>query len=97
MQLTRSYDDVDVAVLYPFRLVLAGRAELAERALAFSRNDDVYYAARLVAHEDKTNDPRLYRFLRIYQDSPVVRKAIHQSSGSSERLYSLPWLKASRS
>jgi D-methionine transport system substrate-binding protein len=91
-QLVRALDDVDLAQGYPAHYVSAGNAELAGKALIYSGIDDVYYAIRFVAREDKANDPRIARFIDIYQKSPAVREQIRKSYAGDERLYSLPWL-----
>lgn len=92
-QLVRSFEDVDLATIYAHTLVVAGKADLANRGLAYSKEDDLYYAARFVTRENNTNDPRLKRFVKVFHESPVVRQAIHEAYAKNDRLYSLPWLK----
>ncbi len=36
---------------------------------------------------------RVARFVKIYQESPAVRKQLSTSFANNDKLYSLPWLK----
>lgn len=91
-QLVRAIDDLDLAQGYPAHYVNAGKPQLAGSALLYSGIDDLAYAIRFVARKDNAHDPRIQRFVQIYQDSPAVRRQISQSFAGDERLYSLPWL-----
>lgn len=90
-QLVRAIDDVDLAQGYPGHFAAAGTLDPGS-ALLFSGVDDLYYAIRFVARTDNADDPRLQRFIRLYQESPAVREQIRKSNANNERLYSLPWL-----
>ena len=92
-QLMRAFDDLDAAVLYVQSIVTAGRPQLANNALAYSRGDDIYYALRLVTREENTRDPRVHQFLKVYQESPAVREALKKAYAGNEKLYSLAWLR----
>ncbi|WCM88628.1 MetQ/NlpA family ABC transporter substrate-binding protein [Acidovorax sp. NCPPB 3576] len=91
-QLVRALDDLDLAQGYPAHYVNAGRPQVAGSALLYSGIDDLAYAIRLVARQDNAQDPRIQRFVKVYQDSPAVRAQIGKSFAGNERLYSLPWL-----
>jgi len=96
-QLVRALDDLDLAQGYPAHFVNAGRPQVAGSALLYSGIDDLNYAIRFVARKDRAQDPRIQRFVQIYQQSPAVRARIHQSFAGNDRLYSLPWLSQARS
>jgi len=92
-QLVRALDDVDVAQGYPARFVAAGRPDIATSGLQYSTIDDAQYAIVFVARADNVNDPRISKFIRIYQQSPAVLAKIDELYVGDKRLYSLPWLK----
>lgn len=96
-QLVRAIDDLDLAQGYPAHFVNAGQPELASRALQYSSIDDIYYAIRFVARTEGADDPRIARFIAIYQGSDAVRRTIHEAFASDPQLYALPWLNASPS
>ncbi|CAM4209135.1 MetQ/NlpA family ABC transporter substrate-binding protein [Kerstersia similis] len=91
-QLARALDDVDLAVGAPLFFVAAGRNDVASGGLAYSGAEDEKYAIHFVARDGEPTDPRLQQLIRIYQESPVVRRQIHESLGQDEKLYTLPWL-----
>jgi D-methionine transport system substrate-binding protein len=93
-QLVRAVDDLDLAQGYPAHFVNAGQAEFASRALRYSTLDDLDYAIRFVAHSARKRDPRIARFVQIYQSAPEVRTLIHRSFANDGQLYALPWLSA---
>ena len=90
-QLVRALDDVDLAQGYPAHFVNAGRPQIAGSALLYSGIDDLYYAIRFVARQDKAKDARIEKFVKVYQQSPAVRAQIHKSYADNDQLYSLPW------
>lgn len=92
-QLVRALDDVDLAQGYPAHFVNAGKPQVAGAGLLYSGIDDTYFAIRFVAREDNAADPRVARFVKIYQDSAAVRKQLGASYANNDKLYSLPWLK----
>ncbi|GJG94905.1 MetQ/NlpA family ABC transporter substrate-binding protein [Cupriavidus pauculus] len=92
-QLVRALDDVDLAQGYPAHFVNAGKPQVAGAGLLYSGIDDTYFAIRFVTRDDNAADPRVARFVRIYQDSPAVRKQLASSFADNAKLYSLPWLK----
>jgi len=91
-QLVRALDDV--AQGYPAHFVNAGKPQIAASGLLYSGVDDSYFAIRFVTREDNATDPRVARFVKIYQESPAVRKQLAASFANNDKLYSLPWLKA---
>ena len=92
-QLVRALDDVDLAQGYPAHFVNAGKPQVAGAGLLYSGIDDEYFAIRFVTRENNATDPRVARFIRIYQESPAVRKQLATSFANNDKLYSLPWLK----
>jgi len=92
-QLVRALDDVDLAQGYPAHFVNAGKAKIAGSALLYSGLDDAYFAIRFVSRQDNAADPRIARFVKLYQASPAVRKQLSASYADNDKLYSLPWLK----
>lgn len=92
-QLARALDDVDAAVGSPLFFVAAGRQDVAKGGLAYSGAEDLQYAVHFVSRPDNATDPRLLQLIRIYQESPAVRKQIHDSLAQDEKLYTLSWLK----
>ncbi|XAH24357.1 MetQ/NlpA family ABC transporter substrate-binding protein [Xylophilus sp. GW821-FHT01B05] len=91
-QLVRALDDLDLAQGYPAHYVNAGKPQIAGSALLYSGIDDVYFAIRFVSRQDNAKDPRVLKFVKIYQDSPAVRAQIHKSFADNDKLYSLPWV-----
>ncbi|WP_316682437.1 MetQ/NlpA family ABC transporter substrate-binding protein [Ralstonia flaminis] len=92
-QLVRALDDVDLAQGYPAHFVNAGKADIAGAGLLYSGIDDEYFAIRFVARRDNAGDPRIARFIKLYQESPAVQQQIHTSYANDDKLYTLPWLK----
>ncbi len=92
-QLVRALDDVDLAQGVTSHYVAAGKADVAAKnGLLYTGTEDVRYAIHFVSRQDNATDPRLLRFIRIYQESPAVRQRIHASYASNDKFYSLPWL-----
>ncbi len=91
-QLVRVVNDVDLAQGYP-HFIVAAHAFDPGSALIFSGKDDEQYALRFVAREDNARDPRLLKFVQIYQNSPAVKAQIRKSYANNDKLYSLAWLK----
>lgn len=76
-QIARALDDVDAAVTYPTFAKLAG---LDASSALFFENDPVY-AFQFVTRPDIRDDPRLKRFIAIYQNSPAVRGKLEELYG----------------
>lgn len=93
-QLVRAIDDLDLAQGYPAHYVNAGRSALASQALLYSGVDDLYFAIRFVTRQDNAKDPRVARFVRIYQDSADVKAQLLKSNNNDPKLFTIPWTKA---
>lgn len=86
-QLARSLDDVDLAQGYPSFIKLAGTID-PNSALLFDGTENKSFAIQWVVRPDSVNDPRIRKFIAIYQHSPAVRKALDNAFGS---LYAIAW------
>lgn len=88
-QSARTFDDVTASVTYT---TFAKQAGLNEKdGLAFDNTDPVSirrYAIRWVTTPEKAQDPRLLRFIEIYQNSPEVKSTLKRLYGD---LISFPW------
>lgn len=88
-QAARTFDDVTASVTYT---TFAKHGGLDEKdGLAFDNTDTdslKRYAIRWVAREDKAQDPRLLRFIEIYQGSPEVKATLKRLYGD---LIDFPW------
>ena len=92
-QLVRAFEDVDLVVATPNNFISAGKKDVAAAGLRYSQDNDGYWAIQFVVRADAPVDPRLTKLIEIYQQSPAVRKQIHDSYDSNAKYYSLPWLK----
>ncbi|UVE69236.1 MetQ/NlpA family ABC transporter substrate-binding protein [Burkholderia pyrrocinia] len=86
-QLARSLDDVDLAQGYPSFIKLAGTTD-PNSALLFDGTENKIFAIQWVVRPDSVNDPRIRKFIAIYQHSPAVRRALDNAFGS---LYAIAW------
>ncbi|PXW22547.1 MetQ/NlpA family ABC transporter substrate-binding protein [Paraburkholderia caballeronis] len=86
-QLARSLDDVDLAQGYPSFIKLAGTAD-PNSALLFDGLENKNFAIQWVVRPESVNDPRIRRFIAIYQHSPQVRKELDKAFGN---LYAVAW------
>ena len=91
-QLVRAIDDVDLAQGIPAHFVSAGKPQMAGSGLLYTGVSDQLFAIRFVTRQDNVNDPRIRKFVKIFQESKAVRDEVHKLFGSDARLYSLPWL-----
>jgi len=92
-QLVRSLDDVDLAQGVTSHYVAAGKADIADKhGLLFSGVEDRRWAIHFVTRDNNASDPRILRFIKIYQESPAVRDRIDASYARNKKFYSLPWL-----
>lgn len=92
-QLIRSLDDLDLVVVWPSYFVNAGRKAQASQALLYSGIADTFYAMGFVARSERAQDPKIARFVRLFQNSPKVRASIDASFNHDPKLYTLPWLR----
>ncbi|RMX07696.1 MetQ/NlpA family ABC transporter substrate-binding protein [Corticibacter populi] len=90
-QLIHSLQDVDLAVVWPSYFVNAGKKEQASEALVYSGIADTYYAMGFAARSDRKDEPRLRRFVELFQNSPKVREVIDARFDHNKNLYTLPW------
>ncbi|KVD68865.1 methionine ABC transporter substrate-binding protein [Burkholderia sp. ABCPW 14] len=86
-QLARALDDVDLAQGYPSFIKLAGTAD-PNSALLFDGVENKLFALQWVVRPERVDDPRIRKFISIYQHSPAVRKALDNAFGS---LYAVAW------
>ncbi len=86
-QLARSLDDVDLAQGYPSFIKLAGTTD-PNSALLFDGVENKNYAIQWVVRPESANDPRIRKFISIYQHSPAVRAALDKAFGD---LYAVAW------
>lgn len=78
-QLARSLEDVDLAQGYPTFLKLAGVDP--ETALIIDDVQPIYAIQWVVQPKDK-DDPRIWQFIKIYQESPEVMAVLKKHFGS---------------
>jgi len=91
-QLVRAIDDVDLAQGIPAHFVSAGRPQAASAGLIYSGASDLYFALRFVTRQDNANDPRVKKFVKIFQESQAVRDQVSKSFAGDPKLYTLAWL-----
>ncbi|MGE8656699.1 MAG: MetQ/NlpA family ABC transporter substrate-binding protein [Achromobacter sp.] len=88
-QSARAFDDVTASVTYT---TFAKQAGLDEKdGLAFDNTDPANvrrYAIRWVTRPDRAQDPRLLKFISIYQQSPEVKAKLRSLYGD---LITFPW------
>ncbi|MFQ6573510.1 MetQ/NlpA family ABC transporter substrate-binding protein [Pseudomonas sp. UM16] len=87
VQLVRAYDDADVVQGYPAYIRLANTFD-ATSALLFDGLDHKEYVIQFVIRPQTKGDPRLAKFIDIYQHSPAVRAALEKTHG---KLYQPGW------
>ncbi|WP_312933879.1 MetQ/NlpA family ABC transporter substrate-binding protein [Pseudomonas sp.] len=87
VQLVRAYDDADLVQGYPAYIRLANSFD-ATSALLFDGLENKEYVIQFVIRPQTRDDPRLARFVDIYQHSPAVRAALNKAHGS---LYQAGW------
>ncbi|MCO7593467.1 MULTISPECIES: MetQ/NlpA family ABC transporter substrate-binding protein [Pseudomonas] len=87
VQLVRAYDDADLVQGYPAYIRLANSFD-ATSALLFDGLENKEYVIQFVIRPQSKDDPRLARFVDIYQHSPAVRAALDKAHGS---LYQAGW------
>lgn len=87
VQLVRAYDDADLVQGYPAYIRLSKTFD-AESALLFDGIDHPEYVIQFVIQPKNKDDPRLAKFIDIYQHSPVVKASLDKTYGS---LYQPGW------
>ncbi|MGJ8514850.1 MetQ/NlpA family ABC transporter substrate-binding protein [Carnimonas bestiolae] len=88
-QLARAIPDVDVAQSYSIHVRAAHTID-PQHYLTCNGDTSGKYALAFVTRRDNRDDPRIEKFIHIYQTAPEVRAALKRSYGS-ERLYQLAW------
>ncbi|WP_136474017.1 MetQ/NlpA family ABC transporter substrate-binding protein [Pseudomonas sp. DG56-2] len=87
VQLVRAYDDADLVQGYPAYIRLANTFD-ASSALLFDGLDHKEYVIQFVIRPQTKDDPRLAKFIDIYQHSAAVRAALEKAHG---KLYQPGW------
>lgn len=87
VQLVRAYDDADLVQGYPAYIRLSKTFD-ASSALLFDGLDHKEYVIQFVIQPKSKTDPRLIKFVDIYQHSPAVRAALDKTHG---KLYQAGW------
>ena len=87
VQLVRAYDDADLVQGYPAYIRLANTFD-ATSALLFDGLENKEYVIQFVIRPQSKDDPRLAKFVDIYQHSPAVRAALDNAHG---KLYQAGW------
>lgn len=87
VQLSRSLDEVDLAQGYPHYLRASGVID-PNKALLFDGLENPEYVIQFVIRDGHQGDPRLRKFVDIYQHSPVVRASLDRFYG---KLYQPGW------
>ena len=93
-QLVRAIDDVDLAQGIPAHYVSAGKPQLARAGLLYTGASDQYFAIRFVARANNVNEPKVKKFVEVFQASQAVRDQARKSFGGDPKLYTLAWLSA---
>lgn len=82
----RALDDVDAAVIYPGFVAVAG---VNPESALYAEKDSSRYAIRWVTRPENAQDPRLLKFIAIYQGSEEVRATLRRLYHD---LIAFPWL-----
>ena len=90
-QLVRITGDVDIAQGYP-HFIVASKAFDPSSGLAYSGIEDARFAIQFVVQAQRTQDPVIQKFVKVFQGSDAVKAAIHQAFAKDKRLYTLVWL-----
>lgn len=89
-QLVRVTGDVDIAQGYP-HFIVASKAFDPSSGLVYSGIEDARFSIQFVVKANRTNDPVIQKFIRIFQGSDAVKAAIHKAFAGDTRLYTLVW------
>lgn len=87
MQLSRSLEEVDLAQGYPHYLRASGVID-PNNALLFDGLENPEYVIQFVIRDGHQDDPRLKKFVDIYQHSAAVRASLDKFYG---KLYQPGW------
>lgn len=89
-QLVRITGDVDIAQGYP-HFIVASKAFDPSSGLAYSGIEDARFAIQFITKADRTKDPVIQKFVKIFQNSDAVKTAIDRAFAGDKRLYVLTW------
>ena len=53
--------------------------------------DETFYAMGFVARKDRAQDPKIARFIKLFQQSAKVREVVSARFNNDPKLYTLPW------
>lgn len=85
--------DVDIAQGYP-HFIVASKAFDPSSGLVYSGIEDARFAIQFVVQAQRTQDPVIQKFVKVFQGSDAVKAAIHKAFAQDKRLYTLVWLGA---
>jgi D-methionine transport system substrate-binding protein len=91
VQLVRAVSEVDLGLAFPHFIVASGAFD-ASSGLIWAGIEDKKYTIRFVVPTAKKDDPVLHKFVKIYQNSELVKEAIKKGYNNDPRLYTLTWL-----
>lgn len=91
-QLVRITGDVDIAQGYP-HFIVAAKAFDPSSGLAYSGIEDARFSIQFVVKANRTQDPVVQKFIRIYQNSDAVKAEAQRAFSNDKRLYNLAWVK----
>lgn len=89
-QLVRITPDVDIAQGYP-HFIVASKAFDPSSGLAYSGIEDARFTIQFVTKADRTRDPVIQRYIKVFQNSDAVKAAIHKAFNGDTKLYNLTW------
>ena len=89
-QLVRITPDVDIAQGYP-HFIVASKAFDPSSGLAYSGIEDARFSIQFVVKADRTKDPVIQKFVKVFQNSDAVKAAIHKAFAGDTKLYTLTW------
>ncbi|HEY9239056.1 MAG TPA: MetQ/NlpA family ABC transporter substrate-binding protein [Burkholderiaceae bacterium] len=88
--IARSFDDLDAAVTYATFAKIAG---LDVHKPIYREKDNSAYSFVWATKPERANDPRILKFIAIYQNSPEVKAAVREAF---DGLVDFPWEKAQK-
>lgn len=89
--IARSFDDLDAAVTYATFVKIA---KLDVHKPIYREKDNSAYSFVWAAKPERANDPRIRKFIAIYQGSPEVKAAVREAF---DGLVDFPWETAQKS
>lgn len=92
-QLVRITGDVDIAQGYP-HFIVASKAFNPSSGLVYSGIEDARFAIQFVTQANRTKDPVIQKFIKVFQGSEAAKAAIGKAFANDTKLYTLTWLNA---